>query len=128
MFFAGFLRTTIEDLLFAFFSIAALILLGYRYNFGSMRYYQMLGCASGALFYAAFFSETVMKILKAVYSFTLKFCIKPISKLLKLILIPIKDGFNRTKKLVERTFALFQKMMKIAKNKIKRLKKRIKML
>ena len=52
--FAGTFRIIAEDLLFVIICTAVAILLGYFFNRGQMRYYQIMGLISGALFYIAF--------------------------------------------------------------------------
>ena len=66
--FAGSIRTTIEDIIFVVVAVGVTIALGFFFNNGQMRYYQVMGSVSGALFYAAFLSRIVMKILKFIYS------------------------------------------------------------
>lgn len=126
--FAGSIRTTIEDIIFVLFAMGAAISLGFFFNNGQMRYYQVLGGVSGALFYAAFLSSKVMKLLGAVFAIFEKIIVKPIVKLIKILIVPVrrmsllvKTGWKKMKR----------KKKKVARSIRKRkncLKKRIKML
>jgi hypothetical protein len=75
-FFAGILRTTLEDILFATLCIGAVIALGFFFNNGEIRYYQILGSVSGALFYAALLSKLVSKIFLFFFGITEKIIVK----------------------------------------------------
>ncbi len=126
--FAGSIRTTIEDIIFVVVAVGVTIALGFFFNNGQMRYYQVMGSVSGALFYAAFLSRIVMKILKFFYSMLAKIIINPIIRLLKLLAIPARKLWN----IIKRTGSKIKKVKKRVSRKVKKgrnlLKKRIKML
>ncbi len=127
-FFAGILRTTLEDILFATLCIGAVIALGFFFNNGQIRYYQILGCVSGALFYAAFLSKLVSKIFLFFFGITEKIIVKPFLWLCKMAIIPLRylrDTLRRWGKGFKR---LSLRVSKALKNSLKMLKKRIKML
>ena len=125
---AGSVRTLLEDLFFAILCATVLIVTGFLFNDGQMRYYQFAGAVSGALFYAAFLSGKVMLIMEKIYNIVRKILIKPIVKILKIIYIP----FNKTAELIKRIFLrarrVFARLKRALKKRNKLLKKRIKML
>ena len=126
--FAGGLRTAIEDFIFVVVTLAALILLGFFFNSGQMRYYQIMGSVSGVLFYAAFLSRIVMKTLSFLYGITEKILVRPIKKIFQKVFdimqrvwLIIKKALLKIKKVIKTFTRGFNKRGK-------RLKKRIKML
>jgi len=127
-FFAGILRTTFEDTLFVFVCIGAVIALSFFFNNGQIRYYQILGSVSGALFYAAFLSKLVSKIFLFVFGVTEKIVVKPFLRLCKTAIIPLgylRDALKTQCKGFKRLSA---RAFKALRNSLKMLKKRIKML
>ena len=127
-FFAGILRTTLEDILFAFVCIGAVIALGFFFNNGQMRYYQILGSVSGALFYAAFLSKLVSKSFLFFLGITEKIIVKPFLWLCKTATIPLCYLRDALKKLWKGFKRLRTRALGKQKNSLKMLKKRIKML
>ena len=118
----------IEDAVFAAICTIILIAAGYRFNSGEIRYYQILGTACGALFYASFFSRLFMRLFCFIHKVFIRIVLKPIFLIGK----KTAHGFKRIFTLVSKFFKrIIRKCFKIAKkistNK-KRLKKRIKML
>lgn len=128
IFFAGVLRTTLEDILFVFLCIGAVLALGFFFNNGELRYYQILGCVSGALFYAAFLTRWVTKLFSLFYSITEKIIVKPFIKICTLALIPARSFCTVVKRLLKKLKAVCTKVLHALKNNLKMLKKRIKML
>lgn len=127
-FFAGILRTTLEDILFATLCIGAVIALGFFFNNGEIRYYQILGSVSGALFYAAFLSKLVSKIFLFFFGITEKIIVKPFLWLCKTVIIPFRYLRDALKKLCKGFKRLSARASKALRNRLKMLKKRIKML
>lgn len=126
--FAGDIRTTIEDIIFVGVSVGAVITLGLLSNNGQMRYYQVMGSISGALFYAAFLSRIVMNALRFIYKATEKIIVRPFLKLFALFCVPVKKlgcGFRVIAAKIRKTEKSIHRSMKKRK---KHLKKRIKML
>lgn len=128
IFFAGVLRTTLEDILFAFICIGAVLALGFFFNNGEVRYYQVLGSISGALFYAAFLTRWVTKLFSLVYSVTEKIIVKPFIKICTLVLIPVRAFCTLIKRLQKKVKGVCGKVLRAIKSNRKMLKKRIKML
>lgn len=128
IFFAGVLRTTIEDILFAFMCIGAVLALGFFFNNGQIRYYQILGSVSGALFYAAFLTKWVTRLLSLFYSAIEKIIVKPFIKICKITFIPIRSLYIASKRLYKEISAVCTKALRALKSGQKMLKKRIKML
>lgn len=128
LYFAGVLRTTLEDTFFTVICIVATLFLGYHFNNGQLRYYQIMGSLSGALFYAAFLTRYVMKALDYFYRFVYRVIIRPFVRAFKLICIPLKKIFHFLKKVLKKLKLFFLHSLKGVKTKSKRLKKRIKML
>ncbi len=128
MFFAGSIRTLFEDILFAVVCIFGAIVVGFLFNRGEMRYYQLMGLISGVLFYASFLSSFAMKILIAIYRFSRKFVIKPIVITVKIILFPFAGILRFLKKLYLKIKSQSKKAMKSIKSSKNKLKKRMKML
>ena len=127
-FFAGILRTTLEDILFAFVCIGAVIALGFFFNNGQIRYYQILGSVSGALFYAAFLSKLVSKIFLLFFGIAEKIIVKPFLWLCKTAIIPLRYLSEAQKRLHKGFKRLRIRVLETQKNSLKMLKKRIKML
>ena len=83
---AGSVRTLFEDLLFTVVCTGVIALAGFFFNKGQMRYYQILGVISGALFYSAFMSSLMMKFLKGLYCVTKKVFVIPTVKIAKFLI------------------------------------------
>ncbi len=125
---AGKVRTTAEDILFAIIVTSVLIGLGFFFNRGQIRYYQIMGALSGALFYAAFLSRSTMRFISGIYKIIYKYFIRPIRKLVRCVLFPVgklcaflKSGIIKAKRVKKR-------ILKHTKIRFKALKKRMKML
>ena len=125
---AGSTRTQLEDILFAFVCVASMLGLGYFFNNGEIRYYQIMGSISGFLFYASVLSRIFMKTLNVLYSIIKKLIIRPIVKILYLLFIPIRKILYFGKKITLKIKKLFLRTRRNIKKRKKRLKKRIKML
>lgn len=126
--FAGGIRTTLEDILFASISTFGIIALGFFLNKGQMRYYQVWGTVSGALFYSAFLTKSVMTALGKFYRFMYTFFIKPIVKIAETILLPIRCIYGVTTRKIRRIRVFLKKTAVRIKKSKNRLKKRMKML
>ena len=127
-FFAGVLRTTLEDILFAFICIGAVLALGFFFNNGQIRYYQILGSISGALFYAAFLTKWVTKLFLLFYSITEKIIVKPFVKICTFTTIPVRYLHTLMKKMYMKTKTMYMTALRAFKQRSKMVKKRIKML
>lgn len=125
---AGKIRTTAEDTLFAMACTAVALILGFYFNRGQMRYYQVMGIISGALFYSAFLSRIVMKFLLFTYNFLGKILFRPFVKVIKAILHPVIDIFEILKKKSGKLKRVFHRVLHSISVKKKQLKKRMKML
>ena len=125
---AGKFRTAVEDIAFDVLCVSAAVFLGFYFNNGQMRYYQVLGAGSGALFYAAFLSRTVMLVLAKIYRFTARFIIIPFVKVVKATAFPIIKLFELIKKYIRKSKKTFSRILKGIKSRKKHLKKRMKML
>ncbi len=125
---AGQLRTHLEDLLFAFVCVLTAIILGALINSGQMRYYQIMGLLSGALFYAAFLSRTVTKILRSIYRIFEKFIVVPLIKATRIILMPFAKLFVLSRKIFLKVKAFLRKIFYALKLRKKIFRKRMKML
>ncbi len=128
IFFAGVLRTTLEDILFAFICIGAVLALGFFFNNGQIRYYQILGSISGALFYAAFLTRGVTKLFSVFYSVTGKIIVRPIIKICALAVVPLRYLLAFAKRLQKEFKGANVKALRALQSSRKMLKKRIKML
>ena len=119
-----------------YFIVAFLLILfaGVKYNFGALRYYQIIGILVGILF-QSLFSGINRKILGAVYDVGAKVCkviqkilVKPWIFLLRLILSPLcfleEKYISFTKKLAKKR----KKLKNVKKKNKKTVKKRIKMI
>lgn len=124
----GLLRIAIEDIAFDVMCVFAAIWLGFYFNNGQMRYYQVLGAISGALFYAAFLSHAVMRVLGMTYRFAGKFILRPLFNLFKIMSLPFVKLSMLTKALCRKIVKLFLRISKRLKERKKQLKKRMKML
>jgi len=126
--FAGGVRTTLEDILFATVCIGVILGVGFYFNNGEMRYYQVMGSISGALLYAALFSRLIMKIFMAGYNAFNVLIIKPLIKIIHILSVPVKKLLYALRKLFLRVRKFIGKLLRNAKQRKKRLKKRMKML
>ena len=126
--FAGGLRTTLEDILFALVSIGVILGFGFYFNNGEIRYYQVMGSISGAMFYAAFLSRFVMGIFMTAYRLFNALILKPVIRIILVLLMPVKKLLYILKKFYGRVKRLVVKALRGVKLQKKRLKKRMKML
>ncbi len=124
---AGKIRTTAEDILFAVVVTFVLIGLGFYFNRGQMRYYQVAGALSGALFYVAFLSRISMKIIEEICRI-IKYSIRPIMILIRIISSPILWIYRLIKALLLKIKRAKTRILCYGKKKFLKLKKRMKML
>lgn len=119
-----------------YFVLAFLIILfaGVKFNFGALRYYQILGLGIGILF-QSLFSRLTRRILSALYSAVLvliktlkKILVKPWLFLLRLILSPLCFLEQKSIKAWEKTVKKQNKLKIKREKKKKTVKKRIKMI
>lgn len=125
---AGQTRTQLEDILFAVVCVGAMLTLSYFFNNGEIRYYQIMGSISGALFYAAALSRIFMKILNVLFVLIKKLIIRPIIKICLVLFIPIRKIFRFCRKICLKIKKRLFIIVRNIKKRKKRLKKRIKML
>lgn len=125
---AGNTRTMLEDILFGLVCIGIMIGCGVFFNNGEMRYYQIMGCISGALLYVSLLSRLFMKLLNLLFSLVKILIILPIVKICGFLMIPVKKIVNSTGKLAAKAKRKFFAVKRNIKKRRKHLKKRIKML
>ena len=125
---AGNVRTLLEDSLFTIVCITVIAVTGFLFNRGQMRYYQILGVLSGALFYAAFMSNVTMKILKGLYSAIGKIIVRPIVRTVKFFICPLIKIIKTLKEKLKKTKNSIKRVSGVIRNKAKCIKKRMKML
>ena len=125
---AGGVRTAFEDTAFAVVCVVGAIGLGFLFNNGQMRYYQVMGVLSGALFYAALLSSITMKILAVFYKALGHFFIRPVVLLMKTVSIPFVKIFSLAKFIFKKLKGIFLRGVRVFKTKKKTMKKRMKML
>jgi len=124
----GKVRVFVEDCIFCAFCIFVIIGTGFIFNNGELRYYQLLGAASGALFYAAALSRFFMKLFDFFFFLIEKIIVKPIKKIITLILIPLKGMTVKIRKLNNKKKLFVKRLSRHLKKRRNRLKKRMKML
>ena len=124
----GRVRVFIEDCIFCVFCISVVIGTGFVFNNGELRYYQLMGAVSGILFYAAVLSKLFMKIFDVFFVLIEKIIVKPIKKIIALILIPLKGIAVRIKKLNAKKKLFVKRLSRHRKKRRNKLKKRMKML
>ena len=125
---AGMVRTLFQDIIFALVYMGTAFYCAYSFNNGEIRYYQIMGVLCGMLVYAAFLSETAMKIMAFIFASLLKFVIAPICILLHAIgavFTRIRLFFKKFLGKIKTFLKGFFARMKKRRNK---LKKRMKML
>ncbi len=127
-FFAGTVRTTIEDVVFALFCVGIMLASSFMFNNGEIRYYQGMGALSGILFYTAFLSSVFQKILSVLFGVTEKLIIRPIVKTAFFLGRPVKKFALNVKRHLARAKRKLASVRKSAKKRKKIIKKRIKML
>ncbi len=120
--------TTLQDLLFAFFYVGVALYVGFSFNHGEVRYYQVLGVVCGVLLYLLLFSTLVMKVMQYVGKAFYISVIKPLKFLMVRLFTLIKKIFSVLVKAVKRIKTVAKIGCSIQMNNIKRLKKRLKML
>ncbi len=125
---AGRTRTQLEDVIFATVCVGAMLGLSYFFNNGEIRYYQIMGSISGALFYAAALSRIFMKTLNVISNLIKHIIIRPVIKICSVLLIPIRKIFRLCRKSCMKTKRIFLRVGRKIKTRKKSIKKRIKML
>ena len=125
---AGGIRTVIEDTVFVAVCTGTAIGIGFLFNKGQIRYYQIMGLVSGALFYAAFLSRIMMRIMRKIYVFLRRFIIVPVITVLKAVFFPFVKLYSFLKKNFIKTKVYSDRFFRALKSKKKHLKKRMKML
>ena len=126
--FAGYLRTTVEDIIFSFVSVGIMIISSFAINNGEIRYYEVMGALSGILFYAAFLSRIFLKILSVFFKVAEKIFVRPVVKAIRLLIIPVKKISFVLKRHFSRIKRKLKSIKKGAKKRKKIIKKRVKML
>lgn len=126
--FAGGMRTTVEDVLFAVVSIALVLGFGFRFNYGEIRYYQIMGSISGALFYCAFMSRIMMKIFSVLYKLIKNVVVVPILKICTFLMIPVRKLICILMKALKGVKRVTKKALQNIRKRKKHIKKRMKML
>ena len=125
---AGNARTQLEDILFAILCIGIILTLSYFFNNGEIRYYQLMGCVSGALFYMAALSRIFTKILYMAFKCIKNLLVKPLVKICVILYIPVRKFTVWIKEKCRRLKKIISGIKRNIKKRKKRLKKRIKML
>lgn len=120
--------TTLQDLLFALFYVGVALFVGFNFNHGEVRYYQVLGVVFGVLLYLLLFSSLVMKIIELVGKAFYISVIKPLGFVIGRLFNLVKRLFSLLAKAHKRIKVVFRIGFNIQKNNIKWLKKRMKML
>ncbi len=120
----GTFLTAVEDIIFFLLSLCAILSVGYKFDDGKIRYYQVLGILFGALVYYLTLSRIFIKIISFIGVIIYKYLIKNILRIINLIK---KICFFLYKKIAVRVLWV-KKQVKSKKVMIKRLKKRLKML
>ncbi|MBQ8807830.1 MAG: spore cortex biosynthesis protein YabQ [Clostridia bacterium] len=126
--FAGGVRTMLEDSIFVVICITLTIGMSFFFNNGEIRYYEIMGLVSGALFYGACLSRIVMKILQTVFDLIYRFIVKPLVKICTFMLIPFRKMLCVLKRLWQKIRKFFARFLRGLKTHRKRRKKRTKML
>ena len=96
---AGTLRTVFEDIIFSAFCSATVLGTGYFFDNGEIRYYLLLGCISGGLFYCAFFSRFTMDFMSKGYDIVSKTVVRPVLKLMRMVKKPVSFLWKAKKKI-----------------------------
>ncbi len=125
---AGTVRTTLEDILFAILCVSIMLGSSFMINNGEIRYYQIMGAVSGMLFYAALLSRTFLKILAFIFRVTVNLVVKPLIKIIRLLMIPVKKIVALLKRRMARIKNKLKGVKRSVKKRKKLIKKRIKML
>ena len=125
---AGKMRTFIEDFFFVSFCVATVIGVGLVFNNGELRYYQFMGAVSGVLFYGVILSGVFTKCLNLLFFLFCKILVKPLMKILGLIMLPVKRLWRMLKVLWKKKIHISKRFSRHRKKRRKHLKKRMKML
>ena len=125
---AGLLRTTFEDIVFASFCVTAVLSTGYIFDNGAVRYYLLLGCIGGCIFYMANLSRKTAKLINLFCDIITKFIIKPLKKTVGFIKIPLIFLIRLRRRIKNIRKKVISGIGRKVKNYAGKLKKRIKML
>ena len=124
----GTFQTTFQDILFMVVCAALTIAVGFRYNKGQIRYFEIFGAACGGLVFSITLSRLILKFFCFFHKVFITVVLKPIH-------FVIRTAANLLKRAGQKAAHLIRKVKKILKNtseklgkKGKRIKKRIKML
>lgn len=128
IYFTGRIITTLEDILFVLFYVGIALFVGFNFNHGEVRYYQVLGIAFGILLYLLLFSAFVMKIMQIFGKAFYISIIKPLVFLYVRLFALLKKLFSALAKMLKRIKIICKIACNIQVNNINRLKKRLKML
>ena len=128
VFSAGRIRTAAEDFFFVMVCIVTTIASGFYFNRGEIRYYQVMGLISGALFYGAFLSRITMRFLLWLYKFITKYFLHPLAMVFKAVIYPVIRIIKLTRKKIKKINGMRRRVFLMAKVREKQLKKRMKML
>ena len=126
--YTGRITTTLQDLLFALFYVGIALFVGFNFNHGELRYYQVLGAIFGILLYMLLLSSIIMKIIEVIGKAFYISIIKPLVFLCGRLSSLIKKVSSVIKKALKRIRVVFRIALSVQKNNVKRLKKRLKML
>ena len=125
---ADLIRTSIEDLVFAFFTVFMTIAPGFVYNNGEMRYYQCIGILCGGVIYAVVLRPFLRKALYFIIWLINKILVVPIIGIYRISVFPLKRTVNKIRQLKNIEMKVKKKLSRHLKRKGKAVKKRIKML
>ena len=128
MFKADVARTSIEDLIFAVFTVFMAIAPGMIFNNGEMRYYQIIGILCGGVIYAVVLSRVISRALYFLFWLANKILIIPIVRIYGVLTFPFKKVLNKMRQLKNIEMKAKKKLSRHLKRKRKTVKKRIKML
>ena len=129
------LKTNLFDICCFAVIFCVLFFAGVKYNFGALRYYQILGIGAGVVFWGLVVSSKERFVIEKLYEFLckavkvlVKIGIAPILLLIKIIFVPIDRFEKGTIKIGEKYAKKIEKYKKRRKKHNKTVKKRLKML
>lgn len=117
-----------QDVVFSAVCVAAAAGVCFLYNKGRVRYYEILGLISGALFYTAVLSRIFMLCFCAVNTVIMKIFVRPVVKIILFIINKVAYIGNEILQVSAKIKSFLKKTAKKLSRRRKKLKKRIKML
>lgn len=125
---AGRVRTAMEDIVFIILCSGIVLGFCFFFNDGEIRYYEIMGTVSGALFYVAALSRAFMWLLQFICRLFEKLIMKPLIRICRILFVPIKKIYGLLRIAAKKVGRILRRIKNNLQKRKKHFKKRIKML